>query len=117
MVQQARRSKNDFARACAECIIGCIESIVEYFNIYAFTQVAIYGKTYCEAAKATMQLLKSRGIDAIINDDLIGGVLTFGALIGGALVALEGGILAHFVFKTTGWVFFVLVGFLVIEMI
>ena len=30
--------------------------------MYAFTQVAIYGKTYCRAAKDTWQLCKDRGV-------------------------------------------------------
>lgn len=30
--------------------------------MYAFTQVAIYGKTYCQAAKDTWQLVKSHGV-------------------------------------------------------
>lgn len=67
--------------------------------------VAIYGKTYCEAATATWQLIKSRGIgghsahptdiqlfllfaDAIINDDLTGSVLFMGALIGAIATTL-----------------------------
>jgi hypothetical protein len=34
---------------CIQCLIGCIEDIMEYFNKYAFAQVAIYGKDYCTA--------------------------------------------------------------------
>jgi hypothetical protein len=30
--------------------------------MYAFTQVAIYGKTYCHAAKDTWKLCKERGV-------------------------------------------------------
>lgn len=57
-----------FCLMCMECIISCIEDLVEYFNQYAFTQVAIYGKDYCTAAKATWELVKTKGVDAIIND-------------------------------------------------
>ncbi|RUS12905.1 plasma-membrane choline transporter-domain-containing protein, partial [Endogone sp. FLAS-F59071] len=42
----------------------------EYFNYYAYTQVAIYGKDFCTAAKDTWTLIKDRGIEAIINDNL-----------------------------------------------
>jgi hypothetical protein len=57
-----------------------IENLVQYFNIYAYTQVAIYGKDYCTAAKATWNLVKRRGIDAIINDNLIGIVIFMGGM-------------------------------------
>jgi len=29
---------------CLQCIAGMIEGLVEYFNHYAYTQVALYGK-------------------------------------------------------------------------
>jgi len=65
---------------CIECILSCIEDGIEYFNIYAFTEVAIYGKPYCQAAKDTWTLCKARGIEALINDNIIGNVLGIGAL-------------------------------------
>jgi len=73
---------------CVECILSCIEDGIEYFNVYAFTEVAIYGKPYCQAAKDTWTLCKSRGIEAIINDNIIGNVLSIGALAIGSLTAL-----------------------------
>jgi len=30
---------------------GIIEGLLKYFNQYAFTQVAIYGKSYCNAGR------------------------------------------------------------------
>jgi hypothetical protein len=52
--------------------------------------VAIYGKSYCEAAKDTWSLIKARGVEAIINDNLVGNVLVMGAVFIGALCALFG---------------------------
>jgi len=86
----ARQLKNESASeenyilcviaCCLECILSCIGDIIEYFNVYAFTEVAIYGKSYCQAAKDTWTLCKARGIEALINDNLIGNVLSIGAL-------------------------------------
>jgi len=70
---------------CLECILSCLEDGIEYFNVYAFTEVAIYGKPYCQAAKDTWTLCKARGIEALINDNLIGNVLSIGALCVGCL--------------------------------
>ncbi|KAL3898090.1 MAG: hypothetical protein SGCHY_002969 [Lobulomycetales sp.] len=69
-----------FCAMCAGCILGLIENLVRYFNVYAYTQVAIYGKDYCSAAKATWALVKRRGVDAIINDNLIGIVILMGSV-------------------------------------
>jgi len=72
---------------CVECILSCIEDGIEYFNKYAFTEVAIYGKPYCQAAKDTWTLCKARGIEALINDNIIGNVLSIGAITVGCLAA------------------------------
>ncbi len=73
--QNARNSNNQFA-ACAlcilECLIGILESIVNYLNQYAFAICAIYGKAFMPAARDAWGLMKSRGFDAVINDSLIG---------------------------------------------
>ena len=93
----ARNAKNNAANdnniglailfCCLQCILQCIGDLLEYFNKYAFTQVAIYGKDYCQAAKDTWELFKSRGFDAIINDNFVGTVLGFGSLMVGILNA------------------------------
>lgn len=44
---------------------------------------ALYGKPYIPAAKDTWNLLRKRGIDALVNDSLVGIVLTTGAYIVG----------------------------------
>ncbi|KAJ3261958.1 putative choline transporter, neither null mutation nor overexpression affects choline transport [Boothiomyces macroporosus] len=70
---------------CIACILSLFQDLLEYFNKYAFAQVAIYGKDYCTAAKDTWELAKSRGIDAVINDNLIGNVLGMGCLMIGVI--------------------------------
>jgi len=64
---------------CASCFVGFIESLVEYFNRYAYIEVALYGKAYIPAAKSTWRLFKDRGIDALVNDSLVSMTLTWGA--------------------------------------
>ncbi|KAI0070632.1 DUF580-domain-containing protein [Panus rudis PR-1116 ss-1] len=73
---------------CAECFISCIEGMVQYFNRYAYIEIALYGKPYIQAAKDTWGLLTDRGIDAIVNDSLVGMTLTWGAYAVGCLCAL-----------------------------
>ncbi|KAL0581874.1 pH nine-sensitive protein 1, partial [Marasmius crinis-equi] len=73
---------------CAACFIGCIQSLVEYFNRYAYIEIALYGKPYIDAAKDTWRLFKDRGIDALVNDSLVGMTLTWGAYAVGMLTSL-----------------------------
>ncbi|EMD37617.1 hypothetical protein CERSUDRAFT_114269 [Gelatoporia subvermispora B] len=73
---------------CAECIIGCIESAVQYFNRYAYIEIALYGKPYLQAAKDTWRLFADRGVDALVNDSLVSMTLTWGAYAVGLLCSL-----------------------------
>jgi Plasma-membrane choline transporter len=92
--QQEGESFMYIVACCLECILQIFGDILEYFNRYAFAQVAIYGKDYWSAAKDTWQLCKTRGIDAIINDSLIGNVLGVGTIVVGMLTSFAG--LAYF---------------------
>lgn len=73
---------------CAECFVGCVESLVEWFNRYAYIEIALYGKSYIPAAKDTWRLFKDRGIDALVNDSLVGMTLTWGAYMIGLICSL-----------------------------
>eukprot|EP00823_Brevimastigomonas_motovehiculus_P006383 TRINITY_DN5289_c0_g1_i1.p1 TRINITY_DN5289_c0_g1~~TRINITY_DN5289_c0_g1_i1.p1 ORF type:complete len:470 (+),score=73.21 TRINITY_DN5289_c0_g1_i1:48-1457(+) len=81
MAENGRKTRNNFVRCCIVCVLRCLDSLIEYFNQYAFAEVAIYGQSYCDSAKAAWNLLKTRGFDMLINDNIIGGVLVFGALL------------------------------------
>lgn len=75
---------------CIDCILSCIESLLEYFNKWAFVYVGLYGYGYCEAGKSVMQLFKDRGWEVIIADDLVGMVLFLLSLIVGLLTGAAG---------------------------
>ncbi|PSK33931.1 Protein pns1 [Elsinoe australis] len=70
------------------CLIGLLDWAVQFLNRYAFSYIALYGKSYIAAAKETWSLIKDRGIDALVNECLIGPVLTMGATFVGYACAL-----------------------------
>ncbi|KAF9386298.1 putative choline transporter, neither null mutation nor overexpression affects choline transport [Podila verticillata] len=80
-----------FLAMCASCILSCLEGLFEIFNKFAFTQVAMYGKPFVQAAHDTWALIKDRGVDAIVNDSLVGNVLGMGSL----SVALASGLYGY----------------------
>ncbi|KAF2226156.1 plasma-membrane choline transporter-domain-containing protein [Elsinoe ampelina] len=71
-----------------QCLIGILDWAVQFLNRYAFSYIALYGKSYIAAAKETWTLIKDRGIDALVNECLIGPVLTMGATFVGYACAL-----------------------------
>jgi len=73
---------------CAACFVGILQNLIEYFNRYAYIEIALYGKPYIAAAKDTWRLFKDRGIDALVNDSLVGMTLTWGAYAIGLLCSL-----------------------------
>ncbi|RQM29073.1 hypothetical protein B5M09_002014 [Aphanomyces astaci] len=89
LAEEASR-QGDCAACIAQCILGCLQSLMETFNRWAFVYVGIYGYKFMDAGRAVMQLFHDRGFDAIINDDLVGTALTFAAFGVGCLCALLG---------------------------
>lgn len=92
---QAQSGDNGIGACIAICclfVIDCFMSMIQwaitYFNHYAYTVVALYGKAYLPAAKDTWTIIKARGIDALINDCLIDKVLSMGAFLIGFVAAL-----------------------------
>jgi hypothetical protein len=75
---------------CADCILGCLESILEYFNKWAFVYVGLYGYSYLEAGKNVMALFKNRGWEAIIADNLVGTTMFFISLAVGLITGAVG---------------------------
>ncbi|GMH99868.1 hypothetical protein TrLO_g758 [Triparma laevis f. longispina] len=85
MVHSARYADDGIIVCIADCILGCLESIMEYFNRWAFIYCGLYGYSFMEAGKNVIRLFKARGWTMIINDDLVGNVLAFQSLGVGAI--------------------------------
>jgi len=100
LVRMARNEENGLLVAIVDCILSCIDGLVQYFNHYAFCQVAIYGKSFCDSAKATWALFQSSGLEAIANDNLIDGVLWMGVLFNALVTGGVGALLGGMVFGT-----------------
>lgn len=102
MIQLMRSMANmttNNQRGILQCIIMCCLSLIEqlfrYFNMYAYTQVAIYGKDFMTAAKDTMSLFEAKGFTMIINDDLTGMVVASGVILCAGVATLFAGMLTY----------------------
>lgn len=71
-----------------QCILGLVQWALEFINRYAFSYISLYGKAYFASAKETWRMIKDRGIDALINECLVGPVLSMGCLFVGVTCAL-----------------------------
>lgn len=84
VAQQQEASGGNIIASIFLWILGCIISLLDWlatlFNRYAFCHIALYGKAYIPAARDTWKMVRDRGIDALVQDCLIGPVLTMGSL-------------------------------------
>jgi len=101
------KNQNNVAAQFISCIIICLlnllDRLVQYFNKYAYVQVATYGKSFTEAARDTWHLFEQHAMEALINDDLISGVLIMGSFVGAIIVGIIAGIWSHGVLETVPW--------------
>ncbi|KAL8739607.1 MAG: hypothetical protein Q9190_007609 [Brigantiaea leucoxantha] len=92
IAQQQEAAQGNIVASIAFCVLGCfiglLDWAVQFINRYAFSHIALYGKAYIPAAKDTWTMMKNRGIDALVNDCLIGPVLTMGSLFVGYICCL-----------------------------
>ncbi|KAK7960330.1 hypothetical protein PG988_011544 [Apiospora saccharicola] len=104
MAQSQEASQGNILGSIMFCVLGCfiglLDWAVQFLNRYAFSYIALYGKAYIPAAKDTWKyvlnpsalffpiepanmnassMIKQRGIDALVNECLIGPVLSMGA--------------------------------------
>jgi len=111
IIQGIRGRKDNLLACLLDCCVSCIERLVRYFNHYAFCQVAIYGKDYIDAAISTWNLIASSGIEAILNDNIIAGVLTMSCVFVGIVSAAISVLLAYIFFGTSAFLISYLVAF------
>merc|ERR1712038_562320 len=101
-IVEAARNNDELGGAlacCIDCILGCIQGLVEYFNKWAYVYVGLYGFGYCEAGKNVMQLFRDRGWEAVIADDIVSTVLALVSLVCGLITAGIGILIG----ETSGW--------------
>lgn len=86
-------------RSLGLCLLGFVDVLVRFFNDFAYTQVAIYGKHFTLASWDTWTLLvRHSGVDALMQRDMVGSALALGAAASGLLTSLIAAYWARAVF-------------------
>jgi len=96
IVRSLRNTENGILVFVIDCILSCIDSLIQYFNHYAFVMVAIYGKGFWQSAKDTFRMFQDTGLMPVVNDNIVGTVLSLGCFIVASISAVVGGLLAFF---------------------
>lgn len=72
---------------CLDAFVYVIDWCVRYFNHYAYSYIALYGKSYLKSARDTYHIFKYKGFDALINDCIIDGAMGVYSFFSGFLAA------------------------------
>jgi hypothetical protein len=83
----------NFLVCLIDCILACIQGIIEYLNKWAYVYVGLYGYSYLEAGRNVITLFQNKGWTAIITDDLTDNVLTMVSVGIGLVAGIVGWIL------------------------
>lgn len=94
IVRQIREQDDGILVCIAECLLGCLEALAEYFNKWAFVYVGLYGYSFIDSGKNVMTLFKTRGWTTIITDNLVGSVFGMLSIGVGLITGLIGTLLA-----------------------
>jgi len=70
------------------CIAQCVEDLLEFLSTYAFAYVALYGQSFCQAARSTWDLLSTSGLHMIVAYDMSAAVTFLGGLICAGVTAI-----------------------------
>ncbi|KAK1940486.1 CTL-like protein [Phytophthora citrophthora] len=90
LLSTPRRKAKGSANVFLEFLVKLVMRNMQYFNKYAFCQVALYGKDFRLAGTDTMHLFRDRGWTALLNDSLISSVLSVGCLVVGTVSGVIG---------------------------
>lgn len=95
--QLTREDDNfNFLNCLLQCVLSCLEDIMEYFNRWAYVYVGLYGFSYLEAGKNVLQLFENKGWSVIITDNLCENSLLIVSFGIGMISGLMGILMAYF---------------------
>jgi len=110
VIHSLRENGDSFIACCAECLLACIESLVELFNRFALVYCAVHGQSFLSAGRSVMDLFKARGWTTIITDYMVDTVLSMMSIGVGLFVGLLSliiGIFMHASDQTLAATFFI----------
>jgi len=96
LARSASKKSGGTLRSFCLCMLGFVDVLLRFFNEFAYTQVALYGKNFTRASRDTWTLLVHHsGGDALVQRDLVASALALGAVLSGLATALLVGLWAR----------------------
>ncbi|KAJ7943190.1 CTL-like protein [Quillaja saponaria] len=82
---RSKIGSNECLLCCVDFLFYLVETLVRFFNKYAYVQIAVYGKSFNHSARDAWELFQSTGVEALVAYDCSGAVLIMGTVLGGLI--------------------------------
>ncbi|KAK6931474.1 Choline transporter-like [Dillenia turbinata] len=92
---RSKIGNNECLLCCVDFLFHLVETLVRFFNKYAYVQIAVYGKGFNHSARDAWELFQSTGVEALIAYDCSGAVLLMGTVLGGLITGTCSGVWAY----------------------
>ncbi|XP_047314182.1 CTL-like protein DDB_G0274487 [Impatiens glandulifera] len=92
---RSKIGNNECLLCCVDFLFHLVETLVRFFNKYAYVQIAVYGKGFNHSARDAWELFQSTGVEALIAYDCSGAVLLMGTILGGLITGTCAGVWAR----------------------
>ncbi|XVF03432.1 hypothetical protein REPUB_Repub04eG0261000 [Reevesia pubescens] len=89
---RSKIGNNECLLCCVDFLFQLVETLVRFFNKYAYVQIAVYGKGFNRSARDAWELFQSTGVEALVAYDCSGAVLLMGTVLGGLITGTCAGV-------------------------
>ncbi|KAI0516284.1 hypothetical protein KFK09_008956 [Dendrobium nobile] len=93
---RSKIGSNECLLCCVDFLFHLVETLVRFFNKYAYVQIAVNGKGFNHSARDAWELFQSTGIEALVAYDCSGAVLLMGIILGGLVTGTCSGVWTWF---------------------
>ncbi|XP_028768630.1 CTL-like protein DDB_G0274487 isoform X2 [Neltuma alba] len=104
---RSKIGNNECLLCCVDFLFHLVETLVRFFNKYAYVQIAVNGKSFNRSARDAWELLQSTGVEALVAYDCSGAVLLMGAVCGGLIAGTCSGVWAWYRFGDRDRIFMI----------
>ncbi|KAK4777727.1 hypothetical protein SAY87_017914 [Trapa incisa] len=91
---RSKIGNNECLLCCVDFLFHLVETLVRFFNKYAYVQIAVSGKSFNQSARDAWELFQSTGVEALVAYDCSGAVLLMGSILGGLISGTCAGVWA-----------------------
>lgn len=93
---RSKIGNNECLLCCVDFLFHLVETLVRFFNKYAYVQIAVNGQGFNRSARDAWELFQSTGVEALVAYDCSGAVLLMGIIFSGLITGTCTGVWAWY---------------------